>query len=264
MLKYIWNNRPIYPLQKPYQPNSKRNGLTFGTHEEYLARKKDRPHFRVSNFFRRDSVFDKQYEEFKYVENAIQTILKEQNKPKMLVVGLGTRAQELLSNLAVIKEQRPNTPLSESVDVYCVDLQPKLPVKDLKYFGLFDVEGEPMFAKSSFDYIENSPFEPLHYKVKSEITNFAEQIFNNPSKAKWDTKIEDFAAKAPDKSFDIISINNVYHYIKQDDRLDLAYNLERILKNGGTLITDPGVNYAYIKKGLNALHEWCGIWLKPL
>lgn len=233
-IKSINHNKTNSAQNKP--------NIAFCARPEYEKIDRDNLDARASYFFRRGAYYER--EKFQDVIDAIKLLLSGKEPPKILIAGLG-RAQEPLSYLAVIKDLSENKPLESLVDLHCVDLQPKISNTDLDNYAYLDTPKAPMFTKESFEYIKNGSGKAHHhYKIKSDILEYLKEVFNNPQKTKWDTKIEEFSAKCPKKSYDMISINNVLMYI--DDfkvRTNTIKNISKMLKQGGILITDMSMQH---------------------
>lgn len=208
--------------------------VKFGMHSEF-SRLISQGEIRGSNFFRRSTgIYGFQSREFEHVETAIKETLSRIKRPKILIVGVGS-GQEPLSFLAIINSLIKNETLSKRVNLNCVDLQPQ--INDWRIISCSGQQA--LFAEDSFEKVAHASGEYL--EIKPHILNYLKQVFQNPRKSKWDTQIEDFAAKSPSSSYDMISMNNVLAYIKDSTkRVQVMADLRRMLKNGGTIITDPG------------------------
>lgn len=218
---------------------------------------------RASSLFRRGSNYGDQCANFKDVINAIKLVLKKTAKPKILIVGVG-EAQEPLSILAVIESLKKGKHLRSVVDLNCVDLQPKLSEKTVTNCS-YMTNDKPMFARQSFVRLK-SRYDGFVYKIKSNIVRYLKGVFNNPTKTKWDTKVEEFVERCPKETYDVISINNVLIYIhSQEKKFDVLKKLTEMLKPGGILITDlndevqrQNCDWTKTFKNLSP-----GIWQKP-
>lgn len=256
------NTTNIYNKNQTNSAKHKAN-IAFGQHYEFnnLYSIYERPLSSV--FFRRGTSYAFQSMKFEDVITALKQVFKLPTTPKMLVVGVG-KAQEPLSYLAVAKDIYKNKSMESVVDLHCVDLQDKITDKNLDNYAFIEEGDIPRFAKESFIDVSTDP-KKFNYRVKSEILDYLKKVFNNPEKAKWETKIQDFAAACNSKTYDLISINNVLLYIRnRKEKIQLMENLIRILNEKGFLVTDPE-NYRYLDKILQA--ENCeevksGIWQK--
>jgi len=241
-------------------------GISFGSRPEYDYYDKNYE-VRASNYFRRGQFYGSQKEEFKDVVNAIKLVMSENKKPKILIAGVG-EAQEPFSFLAVIKDQLGWKPLKDAIELNCVDLQPKISNGALNSYSYLDCVESPLFAKKSFDYITQPEYKSyFHYKAKPEIFDYLKEVFNNPEKTKWDTKIEEFAAISPEKSYNMISINNTLGYIEETNAVKTTMeNISKMLKKDGILITD--IYDAFYKETFNCLKDFKnlnpGIWKKMI
>lgn len=210
----------------------------------------------TSSFFRRF------LERFPDVISSIKIVMKQEQTPKILIVGIA-HAQEPFSYLAVIKNLKKRKQLASIIDLNCVDLQPKISDKNLEEYAYLSNKKPPRFAKKSFDYIENPNYKKeLHYKVKPDILNHLKEVFNSPEKTKWDTKIEEFAESCPEKTYNMVSMNNVLMYVEDDKEKErVIKNISKILKKDGIFITDMG--RSIIENGLKDFKERApGIWQK--
>ena len=221
----------------------------------------------ASNYFRRSPYYGCQDIAFVDVIKAIQYIFSKVSKPKILITGVG-KAQEPFSVLTVIKNMHNDKSLEAVVDLNCVDLQPQILMNKLDKYAYLDVGVFPKFAEDCFEYIQNPPYpKTTNYKIKPDILKYLEEVFNNPEKTKWDTKIQDFAAKCPDNMYDLIFFNNVLPYIfdLKDARITME-NFSRILKSDSLLITDfYEEEYKDVFKVLDKFKIFAeGIWQKPV
>lgn len=229
-------NTASYNKYKQHSTQNKSN-VSFGARDEYeklLISSRHDP--RTSLFFRYQN--DRP---FNIVKNTIEEIFKKIHHPKMLIVGVG-RGQEPFSYMAVIREILKKDPvyanksLDSVVDLNCVDLQPKISDAELKSASrVMAFNTSPSTnAPSCFnrDLFGN-------YEVIPEIFNYVRKIFNNPAKSKWNTLIQDFAAKCKPESYHIISMNNVLMYIDDvNAKIKTLKNVLNMLAPNGILITD--------------------------
>lgn len=198
---------------------------------------------------------------FNDIVNAIRTVMTIQQLPKILIVGVG-KAQEPLSYLAVIQNMFKFKPIESLVDLNCVDFQPKISDEKLAEYSKYPLKTVPEYASGGF-VSTNDVYHPNVFKP--EITQYLKNIFNNPNKSRWNTKIEDFAEICPKETYNIISINNVLMYIKNHDAvIRTLENIAGMLKVNGVLITDECVdNYPSTYKFLSDfIHLAPGIWKK--
>lgn len=74
--------------------------------------------------------------------------------------------------------------------------------------------------------------------------------YNNKQKSLWSVRIQDVIELYPTEKFDVVSINNVLVYIDNDDEyFKTLKNLHRIIKPGGTIITDANFLEEYSQVG---------------
>ena len=236
-----------------------------------------------SAYFRRGVVALPYIKGYADIENHFYKIFNTEIKEpiKMLIVGIGN-SQEVFSYLATIKGIIKDKKLSKYVDLYVVDLQSKPSSKKLRldsFSDLLPYEKFPEYAGKSFIKDEKFPkpeldintISPLDhylylkkillcnkkpklshnaekdYRVNDEILDFVNAAYNNPEKSKWDSRIQDVILNYPDENFGIISANNVFGYINDNDYLSVLKNIKRTLKTGGSFISDPYVDPDYIK-----------------
>lgn len=232
------------------------------------------------------------------IENLFYSIFNSANdqQKNMLIIGIG-HSQEPFSYLASIKGILKDRPLNKHLDLSVIDLQ-SMPEKEAlwhdSFCDLYDYQEFPKYAKKCFvkdkkyvvpkpdltqpaqyyfflveenkNKIKHSADRKTDYRVNDEIFNFLYNIYNNPQKAKWDTRVQEEILNYPDEKFDIISANNVLPYIDVDyDIINTIKHIKRTLKKGGYFITDP-YNYPkeYIKAGVldNLKELFPGIYQK--
>jgi len=217
--------------------NQQKQSVSFCARPEYQYL--DEHHgVRTSCYFRRGANFGEQMSSFSDVVDAFKLVFSCVKKPKILIAGIG-KGQELFSDLAVIKELKRKS-LRSVIDLNCVDLQPKLAKDEFESATYLDDIVEPKFAKECFEYVQKPTYsDSYHYKVKRDIVRYLKKVFNNKSKTKWDTKIEEFSATCPEKTYNMISVNNTLMYIEDvNEKKSTMENLAKMLKTGGILVTD--------------------------
>lgn len=206
-----------------------KSGISFGNRPEYQILQREYSNPRYSYFFRRD--MPGKYQD---VIDTLKLVYEQVKKPKVLIVGVG-RGEEPCSYLAVISDINKDKPLKSVVDLNCVDLQPKIPYDELRYYSYLDSYGESRFAPRSFAYDRNRE----NYCLRQDIFEFLAENFNNPDKTKWDTAVEEFSETCKPDSFNVISINKVLLYLKDNEtKSKVMKNLFKMLKPQGMLITD--------------------------
>lgn len=172
--------------------------------------------------------------DFQHVVNTLRNKFQDNMKKRMLIVGVAD-AQEPFSYLALLYEIKNGQPPKKYLDLHCVDLRPGIKDEDLKEFSFYDRVHPPIYAASSFDNTG-----PGDYVVKQDIFDYLKNVFNNPEKTRWNTDIADFAQdeahKDSRKRYDVISCNHVLIYLKNNDAIQTAQNLVKLLKPGGILI----------------------------
>lgn len=245
----------------------KKNSLTVENYNEVT--KKAHPDFyeisqynlslRASSFFRRGVVLG-ETSYFKDVIDVFSTLFNKNtnDKKSILIVGIG-RSQEPFSYLASIKELIKDKKLKDVLNLQTVDLQAK-PTKNIllscTHYGGFWGK-EPIFAKSSFiKYAQMYGDTVLQtgFRVNDEIFDYLYKTYNNKSKSKWATRIQDDIKNYPDNSFDVLSMNNVLGYIEDDDEYySTIKNMPRIVKPNGFIITDTICENLFQKVGVDKM-----------
>lgn len=245
----------------------KKNTLTIENYNEVT--KKAHPDFyeisqynlslRASSFFRRGVVLG-ETSYFKDVIDVFSTLFNKNtnDKKSILIVGIG-RSQEPFSYLASIKELIKDKKLKDVLNLQTVDLQAK-PTKNIllscTHYGGFWGK-EPIFAKSSFiKYAQMYGDTVLQtgFRVNDEIFDYLYKTYNNKSKSKWATRIQDDIKNYPDNSFDVLSMNNVLGYIEDDDEYySTIKNMPRIVKPNGFIITDTICENLFQKVGVDKM-----------
>lgn len=200
----------------------------------------------ASNYFRRGPCYGSPDERYIDIVNTFKKLFsqnKERKPIKILIVGIGN-SQEPFSYLATIKEIIGNKKLSEVLDLHIIDLQSKPKEKQLFDNSYYDQWNRPEFASSSFikDPKEFSTYGIKYsreYRVNDEIFEFLKSTYNDKTKSKWDTRVQDGIKEYENNSFDIISINNTLGYLEtRDECIDVISNTDRALKKDGVFITD--------------------------
>lgn len=235
------------------------NEVTKKAHPDFYEISKYNLSLRASSFFRRGVVLG-ETSYFKDVVDVFSTLFNKNtnDKKSILIVGIG-RSQEPFSYLASIKELIKDKKLKDVLNLQTVDLQAK-PTKNIllscTHYGGFWGK-EPMFAKSSFiKYAQMYGDTVLQtgFRVNDEIFDYLYKTYNNKSKSKWATRIQDDIKNYPDNSFDVLSMNNVLGYIEDDDEYySTIKNMPRIVKPNGFIITDTICENLFQKVGVNKM-----------
>ena len=184
-------------------------------------------------------------------------------KNRMLIAGIGD-SQEPFSHLAVIKDITKKT-LKEVLDMHIVDLQDKPNNIKLYFQSFYDRKRAPFYASDSFvetqKYRKSLGLSPK-FRVNDEIFEYLKSTYNDSQKSLWETPIQQAVKEYPDKFFNIISINNVFCYIKRDLLQPTINNISRILKRDGIVITDTSdsINEKFLSLGFDKLDD--GIFCK--
>lgn len=235
------------------------NEVTKKAHPDFYEISQYNLSLRASSFFRRGVVLG-ETSYFKDVIDVFSTLFNKNtnDKKSILIVGIG-RSQEPFSYLASIKELIKDKKLKDVLNLQTVDLQAK-PTKNIllscTHYGGFWGK-EPMFAKSSFiKYAQMYGDTVLQtgFRVNDEIFDYLYKTYNNKSKSKWATRIQNDIKNYPDNSFDVLSMNNVLGYIEDDDEYySTIKNMPRIVKPNGFIITDTICENLFQKVGVDKM-----------
>lgn len=235
------------------------NEVTKKAHPDFYEISQYNLSLRALSFFRRGVVLG-ETSYFKDVIDVFSTLFNKNtnDKKSILIVGIG-RSQEPFSYLASIKELIKDKKLKDVLNLQTVDLQAK-PTKNIllscTHYGGFWGK-EPMFAKSSFiKYAQMYGDTVLQtgFRVNDEIFDYLYKTYNNKSKSKWATRIQDDIKNYPDNSFDVLSMNNVLGYIEDDDEYySTIKNMPRIVKPNGFIITDTICENLFQKVGVDKM-----------
>lgn len=235
------------------------NEVTKKAHPDFYEISQYNLSLRASSFFRRGVVLG-ETSYFKDIIDVFSTLFNKNtnDKKSILIVGIG-RSQEPFSYLASIKELIKDKKLKDVLNLQTVDLQAK-PTKNIllscTHYGGFWGK-EPMFAKSSFiKYAQMYGDTVLQtgFRVNDEIFDYLYKTYNNKSKSKWATRIQDDIKNYPDNSFDVLSMNNVLGYIEDDgEYYSTIKNMPRIVKPNGFIITDTICENLFQKVGVDKM-----------
>lgn len=235
------------------------NEVTKKAHPDFYEISQYNLSLRASSFFRRGVVLG-ETSYFKDIIDVFSTLFNKNtnDKKSILIVGIG-RSQEPFSYLASIKELIKDKKLKDVLNLQTVDLQAK-PTKNIllscTHYGGFWGK-EPMFAKSSFiKYAQMYGDTVLQtgFRVNDEIFDYLYKTYNNKSKSKWATRIQDDIKNYSDNSFDVLSMNNVLGYIEDDDEYySTIKNMPRIVKPNGFIITDTICENLFQKVGVDKM-----------
>ncbi len=249
---------PLYitsPNRNTYlQNNTKRANINFGEHIDLERLRYHFPKVTESCFYRRGLNFDKPSEAFGHVANVLKAVFSTDSKfpKKMLIAGVGN-SKEPYSYLAIINSQLNGKSLYDTVDMYSVDLQ-KLPDCRTLFKSSVYNSSEPItYAKQSFitddkHIIDNN--KPIN-RVQNSIYYYMLRAYNNPTKAKWETPIQQAIKTYDSNFFEIISANNILPYVKltSGDKAcaEVLQEMHRCTTPGGYIITDPKI-YRFTKE----------------
>lgn len=215
--------------QNKVNNSPKKQNVSFCARPEFDMFVRQFSNLNLSRYFRRDQPIGV----YSDVVQSIKLVYSNVKKPKILVVGVAD-AQEPFSILTVIKTLNKDKPLKSVVDLNCVDFKPKIAAKDLEKYSYLDSSAPPQFAKEGFELDADK-----RCKVKPEVFKYLNSVFGDSDKAKFDTKIEEFSAQCPEKTYDMIFVNNVLGYIQDENAREATMiNLSKMLKPNGVLNTD--------------------------
>ena len=190
----------------------------------------------ASGYFRRGITFGEPSERFIDIVKIFRNVFKNTVTPKkMLIVGIAN-SEEPFSYLATIKQLNETRPIEDILDLHIIDLQSKTSREALFNYS-YDTEYIPFYAKKSFVYSPHPQIPLYNYRINDELFEFLYKTYNDPSKSKWETRVQDAITTYPDNYFDIISINNVIYYIK-DKPVETFNNVYRVVKPDGYIISD--------------------------
>lgn len=238
--------------------SSKYNPM-FGHHPDLTAMiSKNRPVL-VSSWFRRGGSHLDPGQNFIDIVKVFKKAFNNITNPlKMLIVGIAN-SEEPFSYLAAIKQINKDKPIEDSVDLHVIDLQSK-PERDKLYNdAYYTMDYIPYYAKGSFVYNPHPKIPLFNYRVSDELFDFLHKTYNNPSKSKWETRVQDAITQYPENYFDIISINNVLYYMKANESQTTFETLYKVLVPNGYMINEEDVyvetskygdNFEYLDEGI--------------
>ena len=243
---------------------TKNKQLNFNAHPELVRIKSNYPqHYKLSCWFRHglETFTSENYQKVvKWLSS-----MDWSSKNRMLIAGIGN-SQEPFSHLAVIKNISKK-PLKDVLDLRIVDLQDKPNKIKLYCQSFYDREKAPIYAFDSF--VETQKYRKIlglnpKYKVNNEIFDFLKSTYNDSQKSLWGTPVQQAVKNYPDDFFNIISINNVFCYIKRDLIQPIINNITRISKHNGVVITDKSesISDMFLSQGFNKLED--GIFVKKI
>ena len=227
------------------QTKIQKRNLNFTHHPDFVELVK-KYEVTASNYFRRGGYYGDVSENFIDVINTLKLFFDKNmgNKVTMLIGGIA-ESQEPYSMLAVIKSLIGKKRLKDVLDLYIIDLQSKPEDKTVFLQSFYDDRWQPEYVPESFvrEETTNYGYKRLHrYKVKPDIYKYLLSVYNNPAKAKWETRIQDGIKDFSDKNFDIISVNNTLLYIfDYKNKMDTVQNIQNKIKQNGVFITDPHI-----------------------
>lgn len=155
---------------------------------------------------------------------------------RMLIAGIAD-SQEPFSYLTTIKTIIKNKPIKDVLDLHIIDLQSCPDGGTLLDNSTYN-NIPPEFAKDGFVYSPHHKFFFSTYRVTSELLMYLLNTYKNPSKSKWETRLQDEITKYPDNYFKFISVNNLLYYIPDDEIMPTYNNMCKKTEIGGYTITE--------------------------
>ena len=226
----ISTSYPYYNYTPKYQT---KNNPSFGHHPDFVRIARTRP-ICMSSFFRRDYVAPGS-EGFYDIVNLFRKVFTGNDGPKKMLIAGIANSEEPFSYLPTIKQLNPDKPIEDVVDLYIIDLQSK-PDDNTLFDESYTMEYIPIYAKDSFIYSPHPKIACYDYRVNDELLEFLSKTYNNPSKSKWESRLQE--ANYPENYFDIISVNNVLYYIPEPQIIPTYDNLFKAVKPGGYIIAE--------------------------
>ncbi len=216
----------------------------------------------ASSYFRRGFVAAEPSHSFVDVLNVFKKVFGTEGIKKLLIVGIA-HSEEPFSYLSTIKPLKKDTSIEEFLDLHIIDLQSK-PDKKALFEDSYTIDNcFPDYAKDSFIYDpDNSKWSFHKYRVNDELFNYLNNVYNDSSKSKWETRVQEGITTYPKESFDVISINNVLYYIDGIEVSPTIENLYKALKPNGYIITeqDRFIRHSNVSDKLERIAE--GIFRK--
>ena len=230
---FAYNN-----INKNHNTQMKKSYNTSFTHHPDFDRLIKEYPLCASGYFRRRYVSLEPSIYFTDILNVFKKVFSTEKIKKILLIGIGN-SQEPCSYLSTIKQLKKDKPINTFLDLHILDLQSKPDKKKLFQDSYIVDDYLPDYAKDSFIYDpEHSEFSFNKYRVTDELFNFLNNTYNNSSKSKWETRVQEGITTYPKENFDIISINNVLFYLDLKEIYPTIENMYKALKLGGYLITE--------------------------
>lgn len=225
----------------------------------------------VSSYFRRGGKYGMPSSDFSDIMHSLKLFFNKKmdissdDRVQMLIGGIGN-SQEPFSILAAIKYLIKEKKLKHVLDLYTVDLQSKPTRNTLFKQSFYDYVGMPAFVPSSF-IEEDGRYYGLEswkkYRVNNDVFQYLLDVYNDPEKAQWESRLQEVIPKYRKNKFDIICVNNTLGYIEDKNlRIKTVKNIEKALKPGGVFITDTYSDYSDIFSPENADEIYKGIYQK--
>ncbi len=235
----------VLPINNFSNQNRISGSPCFKHHPDFLELQK-KYEVTASNYFRRGGFYGSASEKFADVIDTLKLFFNDNMKTKIsMLIGGIAESQEPYSILAVIKSLIGKKEIKNVVDLYTIDLQSKPEEKILKWQSFYDDRWAPRYVPESFVMEKTINYGYKYqnrYRVKPDIYKYLSSVYNNPDKAKWETRIQDEIKNFPDEKFNIISMNNTLGYlIDYKLIMDTVEEIQKKLKPGGVFITDPHI-----------------------
>lgn len=230
-----------------YNRRNPRCNNSFGHHPDFDILLKTKPVL-TSDYFRRGiTIKIGDYPNFRDIVNLFNSIFSKNIKPiKMLIAGIAN-SEEPFSYLTTIKTIIKDKPIHDVLDLYIIDLQSK-PDKDKLFKNSYLVDSTPpIFAKRGFVYSPHDIYPLYKYRVSDELFDYLNKTYNDSSKSKWETRLQEEITNYPENYFNIISTNNVLYYMEDYEAYDTYNQMCRKVNAGGYVITEND-DYAFDNK----------------
>ena len=214
-----------------------KSNMSFGHHPDFNNIIKNLP-LCASSYYRRGFVSTEPSSSFVDILNVFKKVFSTEGIKKLLIVGIA-HSEEPFSYLSIIKPLKNDKPIEEFLDLHIIDLQSKPYKKDLFEDSYTIDECFPDYAKNSFVYDPKHAKWSFHkYRVKDELFNYLNKVYDDSSKSKWETRVQEGITTYPNEYFDVISINNVLYYLYENEIYPTVENIYKALKLNGYIITE--------------------------
>ena len=222
----------------------------FGHHRDFNKLAERLP-ILTSHYFRRGLVvYINNFEKFGDIINVFKNVFTNniQKPVKMLIAGVAN-SEEPFSYLTSIKTIIKDKPIDDVLDLHIIDLQSK-PDENKLYENSYIPCNIPEFAKDGFVYCPHPKYPSYNYRVTDELFDYLAKVYNDSSKSKWETRLQEEIINYPDNYFDIISANNILYYLENGENFQTYNNMCDKVNSGGYIITESD-NYAFNYRNMN-------------